>query len=206
MSEDTEIDPDLLREEVSQIKDAMGIQERYPSRFRFWLVTGLAVLLASSASQLIALRELSGSLHAVAWWVPLGVAGLYQWWSTDNSDATVTEAKPRIGVLWLSVFALYFVFLVTLTPVLDGMNGAAGEILLFSLIVGLVGVGYLVVGEALRAYYIRRRDRWAFYIGGGWMLTLAALMPNVDIFQTWGYATFGIAFAIHAVVSYLALK
>jgi hypothetical protein len=206
MSEEPEIDPELLREEVSQIKDAMGIQERYPSRFRFWLVTGLAVLLASSASQFIALRELSGSLHAVAWWVPLGAAGLYQWWSTRGSDTTVTGTKPRIGVLWLSVFALYFVFLLTLGPALDGLDGGAGQILLFSLIVGLVGVGYLVVGEALRAYYIRRRDRWAFYIGGGWMLGLAVLMPNVAVLETWGYATFGIVFATHAVVSYLILS
>ncbi|MFC7058162.1 hypothetical protein [Halovenus salina] len=206
MSEDTEIDPELLREEVAQIKDAMGLQERYPAQFQLWLVFGVAVFLAASASQFIALRGLSGSLHAVAWWVPLGAAWLYQWWDVRDSEGTTPEAKPRIGVLWLSVFALYGVFLFALGPTLDTLSDEAGQILLFSLIVGLVGVGYLVVGEALRAYYIRRRDRWAFYIGGAWMLVLAAVMPNVDVLETWGYAAFGIAYAIHALVAYLALR
>lgn len=206
MSEDTEIDPELLREEVAQIKDAMGLQERYPGQFQLWLVFGVAVLLASIASQLIALRELSGSLHAVAWWVPLGGAWLYQWWKTGDVEATNPDAKPRIGVLWLSVFALYVVFLFTLDPALDTLSAEAAQILLFSLIVGLIGVAYLVVGEALRAYYIRRRDRWAFYVGGTWMLALAAVMPNVDALETWGYATFGVIYAVHAGVSYLVLR
>ena len=75
-----------------------------------------------------------------------------------------------------------------------------------SLVVGLVGVAYLVVGEALRAYYIRRRDRFAFYVGGAWMLVLAALLPSIEFFHTWGYATFGVVYAAHAVVSYLLLR
>jgi hypothetical protein len=42
-----EIDPEQLQAELTQIKDAMGLQERYPSRFTLWLVFGVCVLLAS---------------------------------------------------------------------------------------------------------------------------------------------------------------
>jgi len=78
-------------------------------------------------------------------------------------------------------------------------------ILLFSLIVALVGVAYVVVGESLKAYQIRRRDRYAFYVGGAWMLVLAVLIPNIEILQTWGYATYGLLYAVHAVGSYVYL-
>lgn len=208
MAEDTEIDPEVLRTEVEQIKDAMGLHERYPSQFQLWLVFGVLVLIASLGSQMIALRDMPGYLHGVLWWVLLGGGGFYLGWtnrdSTENAGSTGT--KPRIGVLWLAVFALYAVYVLTLGPAIEGMDAAASEMLLFSLIVALIGVAYLVVGEALRAYYIRRRDRWSFYLGGAWILVLAVLMPNVAFFHTWGYATFGVTYAVHAAASYLVLR
>ncbi|PSP92169.1 hypothetical protein BRC87_00705 [Halobacteriales archaeon QS_4_66_20] len=207
MSEDSEIDPEMLRREVDQIKDAMGLQERYPSQFRLWLVFGVLVALASAGSQVIYLRDLSGSLHTVVWFGLLGVGWVYQWSSGETDGGwSATGTKPRIGVLWASVFALYFVFVFTLGPAIDEVGGPESDMLLFSLVVGLVGVAYLVVGEALRAYYIRRRDRFAFYVGGAWMLVLAALLPSIEFFHTWGYATFGVVYAAHAVVSYLLLR
>jgi hypothetical protein len=206
MSEDTEIDPEVLRTEVDQIKDAMGLQERYPSQFQFWLVFGVLVSAASLGSQLIALRDLSGTLHTVVWVGFLGIANVYQWRTSSASESSSTGTKPRIGLLWLAVFSFVFVLLFTLFPEIGDLGDAQQEILLFSQFVGLTGVGYLVVGEALRAYYIRRRDRWTFYIGGLWMLVLAALLPNVPVLQTWGYAAFGIVYGIHAVASYIALR
>lgn len=209
MTDSSEIDPETLQQEVAQIKDAMGLQERYPGRFWYWIIFGLAVFVASVGSQVIALRDLSPTLHAVVWGVPLGGVGAYQWWDTrgqTSSGVSSTATKPRIGVLWLSVFALVVVVLLTVLPAAEGTGEESTEILLFSLIVGFVGVGYLVVGEALRAYYIRRRDRWAFYIGGVWMLVLAVLMPTVELLETWGYLTFGVAYVGHATVSYLTLR
>jgi hypothetical protein len=208
MSEETEIDAEALRSEVEQIKGAMGLEERYPSQFQLWLVFGLAVVIASAGSQMIALRDLTPFLHAVAWWVPLTAAGLYQGWRTSKTGQGVgtTETKPRLTVLWLSLFGLYFAFFVILVPVTADLESNTVEILLFSLIIGLIGVGYLVVGETLRAYYIRRRDRVAFYLGGVWMLVLAVLMPNVGLLQTWGYMTFGLLYGLHALASYLVLR
>lgn len=208
MSEDTEIDSELLREEVDQIKDAMGLQERYPSQFQFWLVFGGLIFIASVGSQLIALRDLSAALHSVVWFVLIGVGNLYQWRENAGSDGGTpsTGTKPRIGLLFLSVFSFLAVLSFTLFPEIGGLTDAEMEVLVFSQFIGLTGVGYLVVGEVLRAYYIRRRDRWTFYIGGLWMLVLAVLMPSVEFLITWGYATFGTVYAVHAVASYLALR
>lgn len=208
MSEDTEIDPAVLREEVDQIKDAMGLKERYPSQFDLWLVFGGLVFVASMGSQLIAIREMSGLLHSVVWFGLLGGGGLYQWWESRGSDwdHSPTGTKPRIGLLYPAVFSFVIVVAFTLFPEVDDVADAKLSALVFSQFVGLTGVAYVVVGEALRAYYIRRRDRWAFYLGGLWMLSLAVLIPTVELLHTWGYAMFGIVYAAHAVGSYFVLN
>jgi len=102
------------------------------------------------------------------------------------------------------VFGVYFVAVFNINSVAS-VEPDALESLIFSLSIALVGVGYVVIGESLRAYYIRRRDRWAFYAGGGWMVLLALVIPSVDLLETWGYAVFGILYFVHAVVSYVAL-
>jgi hypothetical protein len=208
MSEKAEIDSEALKSEVEQIKDAMGLEKRYPSQFQLWLVFGLAVVLGSTGSQVIALREMSPFYHSIAWFIPMSTAGLYQGWKQRSSPSSVgsTETKPRLRVLYLSLLGLYLVFFVILEPATGGLASDTAEILLFSLIICFVGIGYIVAGEVLRAYYIRRRDRMAFYVGGAWMLVLAALMPNVAFLETWGYAVFGTAYGLHALGSYVALS
>jgi hypothetical protein len=208
MSDSTGVDPERLRSELDDIKEAMGLRERYPSQFQYWPVFGLLVVLASAGSQVIVLRELQPYLHSVVWFTLLGAAGFYQWWSSDgeSNNSTGGMPKPRIGVLWLAVFGLYVVFVFALEPALDELTRPTSETLLFSPIVGLTGGAYLVVGEALRAYRVRRRDRLAFYIGGVWMLVLAVLLVQVEFLHTWGYAAFGIVYGVHAAASYLALR
>lgn len=206
--EHQEIDPERLRAEVAHIKDAMGLEERYPSRFTLWPVFGVCVLLASLGSQVIALEELSPLLHPAVWFVSVGAGGLYQWWSrpeTDGGSRRSSQAKPRLWVQFGAVLAVYGVVVVTVGSVTDVQSGAL-ESLIFSRSVALVGVAYLVLGESLRAYYIRRRDRWAFYVGGAWMVLLAAVIPGVESLETWGYAVFGILYFVHAVASYVALS
>lgn len=208
MSEKEEIDPEALRQEVEQIKDAMGLQERYPSQFALWLVFGVLVLLASLGSQLIVYRDLPGYYHPLVWFGFVGVGAAYQWWSLQNdasNRARPTDTKPRIGLQFAAVFAMYVVVLFTFGSAIE-TTAEAESILLFSLPVALVGVAYLVTGESLRAYYIRRRDRWSFYLGGAWMLLLAVVMPNVEMLETWGYTVFGITYAVHALGSYLVLS
>jgi len=208
MSDSAEVDPETLRRELKGIKDAMGLQERYPSQFGLWLVYGALVLAASLASQYIHLRELPGYWHPLAWFAILSLGGIYQWRALEARSGGFGSigAKPRIPLQFAGVFALYFVFLVGVSPAFEGLGQGRTGILIFSPTVGLVGAAYLVVGESLRAYYIRRRDRWAFYAGGAWMLALAAVMPNVAVLETWGYVAFGGLYLLHAVGSYLALS
>jgi hypothetical protein len=205
MIETDDVDPETLQEDLDRIKDAMGIQDRYPSWFHLWLVYGGLVLTASLASQAIILRDLPGYWHGIAWFGFMGAGGLYQWWLGSNADHTVTERAPNIGVQFGAIALLYVVYLLILGPAVEGLSQRVEAILLFSLIVALVGVAYVVVGESLKAYQIRARDRYAFYIGGAWMLVLAVLMPNIEVLQTWGYAAYGLLYAVHAVGSYVYL-
>jgi hypothetical protein len=206
--EQQEIDPERLQAELAQIKDAMGLEERYPSRFTLWLVFGVCVLLASLGSQAIALQGLPPSLHSVVWFGAIAAGGVYQGWSqreTNTSSPHSSQAKPRLWFQFAAVFAVYFVAVFSLTSLTE-IQPDTLESLIFSLTVALVGVAYLVVGESLRAYYIRRRDRWAFYVGGAWMILLAIIIPNFELLETWGYTAFGVLYAAHAVASYVALS
>ncbi|MFB6218006.1 MAG: hypothetical protein ABEH77_02335 [Halobacteriaceae archaeon] len=200
-----EVDPEALRSELRTIKEAMGVSERYPSQFRLWLVYGGLVLGASLVSQFVALRGLPGYWHAVAWFGFMGAGGLYGWYTGSSREGAETGTKPNIPLQFGAVFALYFVFLFALAPAFGALEGALRSITVFSLVVALVGAAYLVVGESLKAYYVRRRDRWAFHLGGVWMLALAALLPNVGVLREWGYATFGVVYALYAGGAYLAL-
>ncbi|MFB6352603.1 MAG: hypothetical protein ABEJ92_00805 [Halobacteriales archaeon] len=199
-------DPEALQTELERIKDAMGLRDRYPSQFGLWLVYGALVLAASLSSQLIVLRGLAGWWHAVAWFVLMGAGGLYSWRRQSADRTSANDARPNVLLQGAAVAALYVVFAIGLAPVLDGVTGRLAAITIFSLVVGLVGTAYLVTGESLKAYFIRRRDRYAFYFGGAWMLVLAAIMPNVPALRTWGYTVFGVAYAIHAVVAYVVLS
>ena len=200
MSDD--VDPERLQADLDQIKDAMGLQERYPSRFRLWLVIGALVLLGSLGSQVIELEGLSSSLHTAVWLGVWGGVGLYEL-AVGRTSGETTGTRPRVGLQFLAVVVTYPAVLLTVGPVLPDDTGT---IVNFALAVGLIGAGYLVIGEALRSYYVRRRDRWAFYVGGAWMLLIAPLLPNVGVLETWGYSVFGVLFAIHAGASYLVLS
>lgn len=206
MSEVVDTDPEALQTELERIKDAMGLRDRYPSQFGLWLVYGALVLAASLASQFVVLRGLPGWWHPVAWFVLMGAGGLYSWRRQSADRTTASETKPNLLLQGGAVAALYLVFVFGLAPVLDGAPDRLVSITIFSLVVGLVGAAYLVMGESLKAYFIRRRDRYAFYLGGTWMIVLAAAMPNVATLRTWGYTVFGVTYALHALAAYVALS
>jgi hypothetical protein len=205
MTDTADVDPEALQEDLDRIKDAMGIQDRYPSWFHLWLVYAALVLGASVASQLIVLNDLAGYWHGVAWFGFMGAGGIYQWWLGSQDDQPSVAGTPNILVQFGAVGSLYVVYLLILGPVVEGLSQRMEAILIFSLIVALVGVAYVVVGESLKAYRIRALDRYAFYVGGAWMLVLAVLFPNVEILQTWGYLVFGVLYAVHGVGSYVLL-
>jgi hypothetical protein len=204
---DAEIDVEALRTELDQIKDAMGLRERYPAQFRLWLVYGLLVPLAAFGSQAVATWDLSPWLHPVSWGAFMSVAGLFGWrHDSTESGGPTAEGKPDIWFQFLSVFAFGVVVMALLGPVAADAPEDLVSITVFAAMVGLVGVAYLVVGNSMKAHYVRRRDRYALYAGGVWMLALAAAMPHVGALRTWGYAAFGVAFGVHAVVSYAVLS
>jgi hypothetical protein len=204
MSE-SEIDVDAVREEVSQIKDAMGLNERYPSQFYLWLVYGVLVALAAGASQLIALNRLPAWYHPVAWFGFVGVAGVVQWLRGGEVDAQPAGAKPNIQLQFGGVFA-YYVVIIAATSVFPSVGYLTRSAVIFGMTVGLVGVSYVVVGSSLTAYYIRKRDRYTFYAGGLWMFGLAAAIPVVPALRKWGYAAFGVLYLAHSVAAYLLLR
>lgn len=206
MTADTEIDVDALRTELDRIQDAMGIDERYPGQFRLWPVWGALVLAAALVSQYVHSQGLPEYLYAVAWFGFVGGGWLYQWYRTDYDDRAVGDDKPDVWLQVASIFALYGVYVAVLGPAMDALPDDEASILVFALVVALVGVAYLVLGNTLKAYYIRRRDRWAFYVGGAWMLAFAALAPNVAALREWGYAVYGVLFAAHSMASYAVLS
>lgn len=205
MASESEVSPEELRAELDTIKDAMGLRERYPGRIRSWLVYGLAVPIAALASQYIELATLPAWYHAPAWVLTMVLAGIVAGAVTQSDGGPASEGKPRIALQFASVLAFYAVIVVGLSPVLDGAARDIASATVFALVVGLTGVAYLVVGNSLRAFYIRRRDRLALYGGGGWMLAYAALMPNVALLVEWGYAGFGVAYAAYALAAYAVL-
>lgn len=205
MTDDTEIDPERLQRELDQIKGAMGIRERYPATFEYWAVYGLLVPVAAAVSQYVELAGLPGYWHPIAWFALMGLGGVYSWVGIDDEGTGTADAKPSIPLAFAAVFSYYLVVVVALSQVgpLDRTTEAA---LVFAMVVGLVGVAYLVVGNALRAYYIRRRDRFAMYVGGAWMVGLAAAIPVFDPLRTWGFAVYGALFGLYPLVTYVALS
>lgn len=203
---DEELDVEQLQSELETIKDAMGIQERYPSQFHLWLVYGVLVALAALGSQAVVLLDLPAWGHWVSWGGFMALGGVYQGVAMDDNPGDGNaEGKPSIGLQYLSVFGYALVVLALVNPLFDGAEDALVSSTIFALFVGAVGLAYLLAGNALTAYYIRRRDRVAFYVGGAWMLLLALVIPRVPVLQKWGYAVFGIAFGLHAVGSYVLL-
>lgn len=205
MTESQEIDKTALREEIENIKDAMGINERYASQFHIWLVYAVLVGVASMGSQAVVSLNLPWWGHWVSWGLFMGIGGVYQGFVTDDTGEGTAEAKPSIGLLYAAVFGYVLVVVAAVSAFLDGPSSVVSSTV-FAVFVGGVGTAYLLIGNVLKAYYIRRRDRWAFYVGGSWMLVLAALLPQIELLREWGYAVFGFVFGIHAVGSYLYLR
>ncbi len=205
-TDDPEIDVERLRTELDHIKDAMGIQQRYPGRFRLWLVYGILVAVAATGSQLVSLFELPSWGHWVSWGVTMGAGGIYQGATGEQPSEGSGEGKPDIWLQYAAAFVYALVAIAIVSPILPDTANAASGSYVFAIVVGAVGLAYIVVGNSLKSYYIRKRDRYAFYVGGVWMFALAALIPYVELLQTWGYAAFGIVFGLHAVGSYLALR
>jgi hypothetical protein len=207
MTEDTEIDVDQLRTELDQIKDAMGIQERYSGATSMWLLFGIAVPVASALSQYVFTNGLAPWLHALVWAGVLG-GGYAIWWVVSEESAALevrTDGKPNLFVQFGLVYVAVIPIQLAVAPFLPELGYVEEALFVQSLIVILIGLAYGIFGSSLAAYYVRRRDRAVFYVGTLWMFALGVAIPQVDLLRAWPHAAFGGLYFVYAMAAYAVL-
>lgn len=204
-----EINKEALREEVDRIKKAMGIQERYPAQVKSWLLWGSLIGAACFLSQIVAVKQWPGYLYAVIWWVLMGaVGGPLQAKISKEHEGEIAETgtKPRLSILYVVVIAAAFVFVANISPLFEGLGYYEIGAYIFTTIMVLIGVYYVVLGNQLRAYYVRSKDRYALYIAGAWLLALSGLVPHFPILTKWMYAIYGVTFGAYSLGAYRILS
>lgn len=204
MAAEADVDPESLREELQLIQDAMGIGERYPSRMRDWLVFGILVAVASALSQYVHLQGLPAYWHPVIWFAIMGGGAILGAWRHRGVSGDAS-ARPSVPVVFASAAVAYVPLIAIVAPIDDGLGYRRGSVLILGLVLVLLGIAYLGMGNALRAYRIRRRDRYTVYLGGVGMLALGGVMPNSAFLVDWGFATFGGLYLAYAIASYTYL-
>jgi hypothetical protein len=204
---DTEMDVEALRGELDQIKDAMGLEERYEGASKQWLLFGALVPVAAALSQYVHLQELSGLYHGLIWFGVLGGGSFVgNYFIDDPTIDRATDNKPRVLVVFAATLLAFVPIQLVFADALDAMAYRPRSVRILALILVLLGVVYIVFGETLRAYYIRRRDRYALQVGGVWMILLGAFLPAVPVLETWGFAAFGGCYFVYAIGAYLVLS
>lgn len=204
MSED--VDPERLREDLDAIKAAMGIEERYPGQARMWLVYGTTIGVASVLTNVSFTLALPDGAYVAGWFALVAVVAAAQWRLVSR---TTGPAAP--GVDWRQLFGAMVLGYVSLTLTTGDLialhtEGPVRGAHFFSHVLLLLGLTFLVVGIVLGAERIDRRDRLPFYVGGLWILGLAAVMPHVRFLQLAGWAVFGAAFFVHSLGAYLLTR
>lgn len=211
---DQEIDVEALRTELDHIKDAMGLRDQYRSAPEQWLLFGTLVPVAAALSQYVHLQEMAPWYHTPIWLTVLGVGGTFGNWlllgeaRARRSPTELLYGGPKPNV-FLPLVVVYFASVpiqIIFTPFFDDIGYHTGSIYILGLILVLLGVAYVLVGNVMKAHYIRFRDRLAIYAGGLWMVPLGVAMPYSDVLLEWGYAAFGASYFVYAAVTYAILR
>jgi hypothetical protein len=208
MSDEADVDPAELEAQLDHIKEAMGLRERYEGITAQWLLFGVLVAVAAGVSQVVYLRELPGYYHGVVWIGLLfggGLVGFRVLFDAEDGPAFSSEGKPNLWLLFGASYAAIFPIQIIVANYLPDLDYQAETLFTLSLILVLIGLAYVLMGNALRAYYIRARDRYAFYVGGVLLAGLGTAMPYVELLREWGYAVFGAVYLAYAVVTYVVL-
>lgn len=205
-SENTEIGPEELRRDIDAIKDAMGLEERYPGQARMWLVYGAAIGLTAVLTNVSFYFPLPNGGYVAGWFAMVGVVVLAQWRLVSRTSGPATP-----GVDWRQLFGAMVLALLALWTSIGDLiasqtAGALRGMHYFSHVVLVLGLAFLVVGVVLGAERIELRDRLPFYAGGVWMLALAAFLPHVRFLQQTGWGVFGVLFAVHSLAAYLLTR
>ena len=203
MSED--VDAADLQRDLDRIKDAMGIAERYESAPEQWLLFGIVVALGCALSQFVVLERLPGSWYLVIWFGLFGGFGGLLYWRYDGYSWAPGGGTPNVGFLILIVYAGTFAVQLVTAPFLPELGYVDETGFVLALVLVMLGLGYLVAGETLKAYRIRNRDRRAFQAGGLLMIVLGVAIANVEPLQEWGFAAYGGTYLVYAVASYWLL-
>lgn len=204
----TGVDPETLRQDVDRIAEAMGLAERSSGAVTQWLVFAALVPLAAVISQWVYLQQLPQWYHGVGWIGLLGGGGLLSAVLVFDEEDRVASRDDRPG-LFLPFAAVYFATFpiqAIYASVLPELSYARESQVTLGVILVLVGVAYAVLGNALRGWRIRARDRYPFYAGTVWMVVLGVAIPYVPVVGRWGYAVFGGVYAVYGVGTYLLLR
>lgn len=200
-----EIDKESLQAEIGQIKDAMGIHERYPYMTKIWLVEGVLVGILAIGMQFVFRDEIP------AYSLPILLLGLIVIEQIifrriiQNTEQPSTGSKPSMNILVLAMVLGMFALVIGLDPLID--HSTVDETVASAvLITALSGILYLAIGNMLTAYSIRKHDRYAIYIGGLWLFVLAAAITHVPFLQYWAYAALGVSVIVHGIGAYLVLS
>lgn len=203
----SDVDPAELRDDLDQIKRAMGIEERYPGQGTVWLLYAGLVGGFSFALQVLFLFSLPEWAYSLTWLVFVVLSGGSVWFVARRTGRQGRAAAPDLWVIPAGL-GLLLVVLSTISASLGALDGLSGVVVgayYFAIAIALAGLGFLLVGNALKAHGIRRRDRWVFYAGGVWMLAFAAVFPHWEPLLYSGYGVFGTLSIVHAVASYVVL-
>ncbi|QKY20679.1 hypothetical protein B4589_009915 [Halolamina sp. CBA1230] len=203
MSED--VDPTELQRDLDRIKDAMGIAERYEGAPEQWLGFGVVVALGCALSQFVVLERLPGLWFLVIWLGLFGLFGAVAYWRYDGYSWAPGDGTPNVGYLILTIYAGTFAVQFVAGPFLVELGYLAETAFVLGLVLVMLGLGYLVAAESLKAHRIRSRDRRAFQVGGALMIVLGVAVANVELLHEWGFAAYGGTYLVYAVASYWVL-
>lgn len=207
VSETGDVDPEQLRAQLSRIQEAMGLVERYRSAVEQWLVFGVLVAVASVASQYLYTNELSWTWYWVVWIGGLGGgSALYGRLRGGSVSWEGGEGRPDVNAIIAGVYFAFLPILWIVHQFVPDLTYAENSLLSLSVISVLLGVAYLVVGNVLKAYYIRATDRYAFYVGGVVLIALGPLLPTFEVGRTYPYLVFGGVYLVYSVATYLYLR
>ncbi len=203
MSEE-DVDPAALQQDLDRIKDAMGVAERYEGAPEQWLLFGALVAVGSAISQVLLFERVAGFWYPVVWLGLFGASGVALSRRYDYSYGPGAN-EPNVGFQILVVYFGSFATQFVARPFLTELDYPAENAFVLGLVAVMLGLGYLVAGETLKAYHIRARDRYALHAGGVLLLLVGVAIPNVAVLHTWGYAAFGASYGVYAAGSYWVL-
>lgn len=201
----TEPDVQELRADVEQIKNAMGIADRYDDTGTAWLGYAVLVVIAAALSQFVVLERLDPLYHTPIWLVIIGGGTALLGRYLDGDAEWSAAGKPRVVVVFAVLFGLTLPIQLVVGPFVSDPGYLGGTAMVLGLILVLLGAAYLLLGNLLRSYRIRLADRAALYVGGGLLIALGVTIPNVTALHTWGYTAFGVGYAVYALAAYAVL-